>query len=391
MRSVPASISGLRGKLLLAFGSGAFALLLAEAVLPHLLTLEKVSISYDPLLGFRGRPELTTVWRREMGRGERVVRTNSEGFHDRERSRARSPGTHRVVFLGDSYLEAYQVEIDSNFAQQLAWSLSQRAESSGFAVESLNQGIHGYGLGVHYLYVRERLAEWRPDTVVLVLFLGNDLHDNYTPLASSAVPRFDLGADGELRFQPPPPYELKTWLRDHVLARSTVTRLFWMHVIKRSEGALELARTAGMVSTPRVEADSQHSLQQMTALADHLLRDMADRLAAVQIELLVYVIPDPLRVNDLLDMERYRLDPNAPVPMFRKDKEFLEVGLLNALRAAGTAFVYPLDEFKTRIAAGEMIYRNGYGHFTQLGHDLSARLLEAPLEAAIARAIQKKS
>lgn len=375
---------GLTGKLLLAAASCLVTLGLAELLLPALLDLEKVTLAYDPLLGFRGRARLTTVWRREMAGGQRIVRTNSEGFHDRQRQRERTPGSRRLVFLGDSFLEAYQVEIAENFSQLVAANLTrrhQRYSSGDLRMECLNQGVHGYGLGVHYLYVRERLMAWQPDTVVLVLFLGNDLHDNYAPLASSAVPRFLIGAGGNLQYIPAPPYQLKTWLRDHVLARSTLIRLLWMKLIKSSPAALGLARSAGMVSTPMMAADSPDRLAEMSALADRLLHEIADFLAAKGVGLMVYVIPDPLRVHDLLDVARYRLDPTAPVPLYRRDKAFLETQLLRSLETAGIPYVYPLDEFMERIAAGQEIYREGYGHFSKLGHELSAQLLAPSLWA----------
>ena len=369
------------GKLLLAAISCLLTLLLAELLLPAFLDLEKVTLAYDPLLGFKGRAGLTTVWRREMKGGQRLVVINRDGFHDRERPRGRAPRSRRLVFLGDSFLEGYQVEIEENFSQLVGGSLTQRYRSLDLRVECLNQGVHGYGLGVHYLYVRERLMAWHPDTVVLVLFLGNDLHDNYAPLASAAVPRFRLGEEGDLQYVPAPPYQLKTWLRDNVLARSTLIRLLWMNVIKSSPAALGLARSAGMASTPITAAASRERLVEMSALADRLLRETADFLAERGVGLLVYVIPDPLRVQDLLDVARYRLDSTAPAPLYRRDKAFLETQLLHALEANGIDYLYPLDEFMARIAAGQEIYREGYGHFSKLGHVLSAQLLEQALWA----------
>jgi hypothetical protein len=119
----------------------------------------------------------------------------------------------------------------------------------------------------------------------------------------------------------------------------------------------------------------------MSALADRLLHEIADFLAAKGVGLMVYVIPDPLRVHDLLDVARYRLDPTAPVPLYRRDKAFLETQLLRSLETAGIPYVYPLDEFMERIAAGQEIYREGYGHFSKLGHELSAQLLAPSLWA----------
>ena len=246
----------------LATASGVLALVLAEFILARVLYLEEVTLEHDSLLGFRGRPGLETPWRREMAGHERTVRTNRHGFHDHERDVTKPPHTRRIVFLGDSFVEAYQVEVDENFTQRLARSLSQRGRALGFEAEAVNQGVHGYGLGVHYLNARQRLAEWRPDAVVLALFLGNDLQDNFAPVASASVPRFRL-VQGRLEHTPVPPYGLTTWLRDRVLARSTLMRLFWLHVVKANRGTMQLAREAGLISTPNLDARSGDHLQEM--------------------------------------------------------------------------------------------------------------------------------
>ena len=85
-----------------------------------------------------------------------------------------------------------------------------RARSEGYAVEAVNQGVHGYGLGAYALQVDERLSAWHPDMVVLCLFLGNDLHDNFTAVASPAVPRFHMSG-GEVVYLPVSPADARTW------------------------------------------------------------------------------------------------------------------------------------------------------------------------------------
>ena len=36
------------------------------------------------------------------------------------------------------------------------------------------------------------------------------------------------------------------------------------------------------------------------------------------------------------------------------------------------------------VVSGERVYRNGFGHFTQLGHQVTAELLEEPLWEMVA-------
>ena len=299
-----------------------------------------------------------------------MVTTNSRGFHDRERAPRPAAGRRRILFLGDSFLEAYQVGIEANFSQRLAHDLSRRGAGE---FEAVNWGVHGYGLGSHYLAVRERVADWNPDSVVLVLFLGNDLQDNFAPLASASVPRFDLAA-GELSFFPAPSYSLRSWLRDNVLARSVVARLFWKYAVKTNPGVAALARDAGMIATPDLAASEAH-LQAMIAVAGRLLYGIAGNLRQRQTGFFVYLIPDPLLLQDVIDIRRYRRDPGAPRPVFRRDRERIETGVLETLVRLQIDHAYPRELFIEQIERGNGIYHGGYGHFTALGHELSARLL----------------
>ena len=358
--------------------SVAVVLILAEALLPLVVTLEQPTLRYDPLLGFRGRPHLDIAWTREMEGGERQVKTNRLGFHDHERALAPSPGTRRILFLGDSFLEAYQAEIDESFSQRLARNLSR---GGGRRVESLNWGVHGYGLGSHFLSVRERVEAWKPDEVVLVLFLGNDLQDNYAPLASASVPRFEVVGDS-LVYSPAPPYTPRFWLRDNVLARSSTARLVWMYGVKTRPEIAALARGAGMIASPESRTTDDH-LAGMTSLARQLLDGIAAHLRQRRIGLLVYLIPDPLLVQDIIDIRRHRQDAGAPLPVFRRDKAFIESRVLGALAQLGIDHVNPREHFIEHLEEGREIYRGGYGHFTALGHELSARILSRHLAPSL--------
>ncbi|MFH1572015.1 MAG: SGNH/GDSL hydrolase family protein [Gemmatimonadota bacterium] len=363
-------------RLALAAASLAVALVVAEVVAGRLAHLEPVTLVADPLLGFRGRPHLDIPWTREMEGGERRVRTNRGGYHDLERPLERTPGTARLAFLGDSFLEAYQVEIAGNFSQRTAALLSARGTPGGRPVEAVNFGVHGYGLGVHYLFVQERLVAWHPDAVVLALFLGNDLQDNYAPLASAAVPRFHMAA-GELVYLPAPRGGPRVWLRDRVLARSALMRLVWARLIKSNQGALQLAREAGLVSTPSTAVVGRQDLDEMVAVADELVGRLAAQLSASGVDLLVFVIPDPIRVHHLVTAAGGT--PSADPPAMQEEKAAIEGAVLGLLQRQGIRYLYPRDLFIERLRAGEEIYLNGFGHFTQAAHELSAELLAGAL------------
>ena len=349
----------------------------AELLLRATWTVERVTILHDPLLGFRGRPHGSTVWTREMAGHPRTVKLNAEGFHDHERTRDVPPGMRRVAFVGDSFLEAYQVEIDAGFSQSVARRLTNRARSEGYAVEAVNQGVHGYGLGAYALQVDERLSAWHPDMVVLCLFLGNDLHDNFTAVASPAVPRFHMSG-GEVVYLPVSPADARTWLRDNVLARSVLIRFLWMRLIKTSGGAMQLARAAGMVSTPDLESDAGSRSGEMLKVAAHLLERIATDLRQRGVSLFVFVIPDPFWVQDLVNEARAARD-DTPALRLHMQRQEIESGVLQILTQLRIAHLYPRDDFVQTRLDGDGYYRNGFGHFTDEAHRVVARQLEEPL------------
>jgi hypothetical protein len=125
----------------------------------------------DPVLGWRNRPGTSVRYSRRDY--QTTVAINSLGFRDVEHPRTKAPGTTRVLAIGDSFIEAYTVELDE--------SVTRRSESMGRAqgcpVEVVNAGVHGYSTDQEALwYVRE--AEPLGADVVMVFAYYNDILNN---------------------------------------------------------------------------------------------------------------------------------------------------------------------------------------------------------------------
>jgi hypothetical protein len=125
----------------------------------------------DPVLGWRNRPGTSVRYSRRDY--QTSVAINSLGFRDVERPMTKAPGTTRVLAIGDSFIEAYTVELEE--------SVTRRAESvgrsQGCPIEVVNAGVHGYSTDQEALwYVRE--AEPLGADVVLVFAYHNDVLNN---------------------------------------------------------------------------------------------------------------------------------------------------------------------------------------------------------------------
>ena len=110
--------------------------------------------------------------------GKVFVRTNSDGFRDREHAREKPAGTIRIAVLGDSYCEAMQVELEQTFWSVMERNLNHCLPAGSRTVEVINAGVSGYGTAQELLTLRHRLWDYDPDIILLCVLAANDIRNN---------------------------------------------------------------------------------------------------------------------------------------------------------------------------------------------------------------------
>jgi len=93
------------------------------------------------------------------------VRTNSEGFFDREHYV--STPYYRIAFLGDSWVEAQQVDRSQRFTdlvEQYVFDFSKGTR----AVETMNFGVSNLGTAQEYGVAKTYVARYRPNEIWVV-------------------------------------------------------------------------------------------------------------------------------------------------------------------------------------------------------------------------------
>jgi hypothetical protein len=124
---------------------------------------------------------------------------NSHGFRDYERTYEKPPGVFRILVLGDSYVEALQVQLEDAFTAQLEKMLNANASSKRFEVLAL--GKMGFGTADEYIRYLNFGVAYDPDLVVVAFFTGNDFRNNSKFLNREQVGfyyAFDLVLDQSL-------------------------------------------------------------------------------------------------------------------------------------------------------------------------------------------------
>lgn len=201
----------------------------------------------DPVLSWRYTPH-ATYW--EIKENPRVMsgKINNYGYRDEDWQLAKPAGTYRIAMLGDSYVEAMQVELDSTFFRIAARRLNAAHEPK---IEFLSFARAGMSQTEEFLVLKSEVMQFSPDMVILFFLPGNDIADVGRETAINvARPFFSLAPDGEFvldtSFANTRAYKLRSLL-NAAKQRSALVSFLAMRLNAYGQG-----RHAAAVGTPQV-------------------------------------------------------------------------------------------------------------------------------------------
>ena len=123
----------------------------------------------------------------EVNLGEKKVRFIS----DNNGNRISAPPIKNVVcntsilFVGDSFLEALQVENENTFVELVrkSWELNNKA-----SLCTVNTGVGGWGPNQYYLVAKQELIRRKYSLGIVFLYTGNDFVSTFDTLLSPRLP-----------------------------------------------------------------------------------------------------------------------------------------------------------------------------------------------------------
>jgi hypothetical protein len=191
------------------------------------------------------------------------IRTNAAGQRGRSIPVEKPSGTYRILVLGDSFVEAEQVDEHERFIARLEAQLNQDGGQTRYEV--LDGGCGGWGTAQELLYLREQGLAYQPDLVLLAFFVGNDVGDNSIELQldgrreAALKPYYVQNDDGslELLHPSPPPPTVAEQLANVLRLHSTAYNFFESGVLRKlgRDDLLAAWRTLDALERPRYQGN----------------------------------------------------------------------------------------------------------------------------------------
>jgi hypothetical protein len=274
--------------------------------------------------------------------------TNSKGLRDtREFGYAKPAGTLRVLALGDSHTQGYEVRQELTFSSVLERYLG----SHGVRAEVLNAGVSGFSTAEELAYLENEGYKYQPDVVVLA-FYANDFEDNLK------AGLFKLQDDRlvALKYEHVPGVRIQNaiyalpgvrWMSENSYAYSLAFNGVWLHFKSALHDSAKnsAAPTDGAEFEYAVATKAGHSAYEI-GLAAALIERMRNFCQARGIRLIVVEIPQTTS-------ERYRFVESLPPGMLKDVELVTSRGLL--------------ADFD---GAAEMHLPRGHRHITEFTHTM---------------------
>ncbi|MCA1959714.1 MAG: GDSL-type esterase/lipase family protein [Desulfomonile sp.] len=334
---------------------------------------------------------------------------NSRGLRDVEHEVEPMPGTLRVALLGDSFMQAPDIELERSFPRLLEHRLKDRK------AEVINFGVIAYGTAQEFFTLKEEALKYKPK-VVLAFYCGNDIRENserleeliFGPGIRTFGRPYARPVDGE-------PYDLSFTMPDQEKVKAYRTQKqisgkFSLRNLAYSSVAFE--RIYSAVRSRTVEAgapeydpnvfpgwpildgfDASAARKSLTESEyDRLWHDawlVTKRLIAATRDLaqtngaqfVLFTVPMKMQVDDDLRRKVEQLHPNLKFDM---DKINRELGRF--CRDEGLRCLDLLPAFRKAYEEGRRpLYHRFDDHWNTRGHEFAAELVADYLQKEIFR------
>ncbi len=351
----------------------------------------------DEYCGSRLRPSTSGVW---IFEGHGVISINSSGFRGPETSKTKAKNIFRIAVLGDSFIEALQVDEADSFCNQLQEILNQTAPANR-KYEVINCGVSGYGTAQELLMLQNHVLPLGPDAVLLAIYPGNDIRNNLRSMENDETrPYFTIGPDNELipdvSFRAAAAFA--TAASNYEQSKATVinqSRFLQLakHVRQHGLGGSKQQEPVGVEDVLLNATDAASFVYRQPSVPEHveawniterLVQEIARTCHDSGVEFLAFNVSTPAQVYPDSDIQKQLLDHFSIPNLFYAERR------LRTFCEEYSIEFFPLASHLRSEVEDSQLFLHGFantrigtGHWNKQGHQLAAKLVSASLRKRI--------
>lgn len=359
---------------LLTVASLIFSLVMAEALVRVIAPQQLISLRPDiwrpdAKLAHRHFANVTTT----VNTGEREVHflTDEDGY--RINANSRSVGGHypkAILMIGDSFLEALQVENESTVPQLIARSLEQK---TGQPVRVDNAGVGAWNPNHYYLMAQEALQKRRYDLGIVFISIQNDIvgveTETLKPTDPAATHHFKIPESFGWR----PLIDAFLYpINDRLETRSHLFVLF------RTTARVQLARLGLTADTFPNIFDKNEKDAPMWGITSDICEKIKNGFAAYNTPVFFVFLPPVYQVETDMFQEYVR---SFNIASGSIDLELPNRVLKREFEKRGLVFSDPLEFMREKALKGTKMYGRIDRHFSEQGHKAVAECIEPMVES----------
>ncbi len=337
---------------------------------------------------------------------------NSKGLRGPDYDYPKPAGTRRVLVLGDSFVEGYQVSEDHLFTGVLEKLLNW---DGMLTYEVINAGTNGYSTDQELIFFRTEGIQYKPDVTILMFYLNDVWFNSLSEIWISNEPEptykpvFDIVEGGGIKMAgvPVPERRDTTVANIHEVEKpSLFTRFknllssnlylykFTSQRIKNSPRLHRLAIEFGLAKPPALgqmskdrdivpvpdafrvwENDLYPEIVNAWKVTEAIISQLRKDTAAAGSELVVFYIPSIVEINpEFWEDTRRIYDLSAE----EWSESLICQEIAGIFERNGIPLIDPTEQFIEATKTHELYFIEDR-HWNASGHELVARLLKDKL------------
>ena len=336
----------------------------------------------DTVLGYRFIPN-SKYWTNKENDHPITGRINSHGWRDKEWILEKPPNTYRIAVLGDSMVEAMQVELDRTF---LSLAEHQLNEYHKINVELMNFGCSGYSQPQELIVLKHHVMRFLPDMVIVFFVPQNDIRDVSKETAPELLrPFYTLSEKEELKvdtnFVTLREFKNKSGFRKYSALISLIAERY--NSYQQQLAIKKKSKTIGTSKVSKWEVNNYLSLctlnQDTTYLKNYqlnkvLIKAMVENCKEKGIKFMLVTVDFDAYIPEI--EEKYRaIDPTFNANYFEDDLRSYAASLNIEYMGLQRLFRKTFENTKTPLR---------WGHWNYKGHQVVADELVGKLKSIIA-------